>query len=220
VGVEDDRYPANPGSGLFEQLQPFAPDRRLRTAEASNVSFRAGDVLDQASGGWVTAASEDDWDALRLPLRCARRCGPSSDNHIRCQRYKLRRRTLHPILISSANATLNLQVATFDPPEFGQPPEEGRGDGPFVIAVKPTNQPHAAVLLRPRRQRPRDSSAAEQRDELAPLHSITSLAAETKSGESPSPRAWAVRRLMTKSNCEVALMGRSSGLAPRRIRST
>src|SRR5262249_15364487 len=171
VGVEDDRYPANPGSGLFEQLQPFAPDRRLRTAEASNVSFRAGDVLDQASGGWVTAASEDDWDALRLPLRCARRCGPSSDNHIRCQRYKLRRRTLHPILISSANATLNLQVTTFDPPEVGQPPEGARGDCPFVIAVKPPNQPHAAVLLRPRRERPRGCGAAERSYHFPPSDS-------------------------------------------------
>jgi hypothetical protein len=41
-----------------------------------------------------------------------------------------------------------------------------------------------------------------------------------KIGGSASPRAWAVRRLTTKSNCEVALIGRSPGLAPRRIRST
>src|SRR5262249_25778539 len=44
-------------------------------------------------------------------------------------------------------------------------------------------------------------------------YSITSLAAETKLGGSASPKAWAVRRLITKSNCEVALMGRSPGLA-------
>jgi hypothetical protein len=61
---------------------------------------------------------------------------------------------------------------------------------------------------------------ADKCDELAPFHSITSLAAETKSGGSASPRAFAARRLMTKSNCELALMGRSPGLAPRRIRST
>jgi Tripartite tricarboxylate transporter family receptor len=63
---------------------------------------------------------------------------------------------------------------------------------------------HLWLLLRARRERPRDRRAAENGDELAPFHSITSLAAETKSGESASPRAWAERRLMTKSNCEVA----------------
>jgi hypothetical protein len=32
------------------------------------------------------------------------------------------------------------------------------------------NVPHAFSLLRPHRQRPRDGSAAEQRDELAAFH--------------------------------------------------
>jgi hypothetical protein len=34
--------------------------------------------------------------------------------------------------------------------------------------------PHSLCLLRPRRERPRGSRAAEQRNELTPLHSITS----------------------------------------------
>jgi hypothetical protein len=34
--------------------------------------------------------------------------------------------------------------------------------------------PHPLALLRPRRERPRNRSTAEHRDELAPLHSITS----------------------------------------------
>ena len=38
--------------------------------------------------------------------------------------------------------------------------------------------PHALALLRARRKRPRGRSAAEQRDELASLHSITSSARE------------------------------------------
>jgi hypothetical protein len=53
-----------------------------------------------------------------------------------------------------------------------------------------------------------------------PGYSITSLAAETKSGGSATPSAWAARRLTMKSNCDEALMGRSAGLAPRRMRST
>ena len=75
-------------------------------------------------------------------------------------------------------------------------------------------------VLRARRERPRCCRTTEQCDEGTPSHSITSLAAETKSGGSASPSAWAARRLTMKSNCDEALMGRSAGLAPRRMRST
>ena len=46
---------------------------------------------------------------------------------------------------------------------------------PEAKCMKDTNAPHSVRLLRPRRQRPR-RRAAEQRDELPPLHSITSSA--------------------------------------------
>src|ERR1044071_7326311 len=55
-------------------------------------------------------------------------------------------------------------------------------------------------LLRARRERPRYRRAAEQRDELAPLHSITSSArARTLSG-TVRPSALATLRLITNSN--------------------
>src|SRR5262245_39157237 len=54
---------------------------------------------------------------------------------------------------------------------------------------------------------------------LAP-YSITSSAVERNSGEGVRPSARAVRRLTTKSNFDDALIGRSAGLAPRRMRST
>jgi hypothetical protein len=43
---------------------------------------------------------------------------------------------------------------------------------PVTAALKHPDTPHA--LLRARRERPRSHRAAEQRYELAPLHSITS----------------------------------------------
>ena len=51
-------------------------------------------------------------------------------------------------------------------------------------------------LLRPRRDRPA-RRAAEQRDELAPLHSITSSARASNDGGKVKPRALAVLRLIT-----------------------
>jgi hypothetical protein len=43
----------------------------------------------------------------------------------------------------------------------------------LIIIVQETNPSHSFGLLRPRRERPGSCGAAEQRDELAPFHSIT-----------------------------------------------
>src|SRR5262249_32424372 len=68
-----------------------------------------------------------------------------------------------------------------------------------------------------RRERPRSRRAADERDEIAPLHSITSSARARSVGGTSKPSAFAVIRLMTKSNLVGCSTGRSPGLAPRRI---
>src|SRR5262245_23296452 len=75
-------------------------------------------------------------------------------------------------------------------------------------------------LLRPRRERPRGCRAAEQRDELAALHSITSSARASSVGGTSRPSALAVNKLMTRSNLVGCSTGISAGFAPRRILST
>src|SRR5260221_5417257 len=55
-------------------------------------------------------------------------------------------------------------------------------------------------LLRARRERPRSRRAAEERDELAPLHSITSSAPASTACGNSTPSALAVLRLITSSN--------------------
>src|SRR5499433_214554 len=64
-------------------------------------------------------------------------------------------------------------------------------------------------LLRARRERPRSRRAAEQRDELAALHSITSSALASSMGGISRPSAFATIRLITKSN----LVGCSTGMS-------
>src|SRR5262249_33462850 len=75
-------------------------------------------------------------------------------------------------------------------------------------------------LLRPRRQRPRRRRATEQRDELAPPHSITSSARARSVAGISRPSAFAVLRLMTSAYLVGACTGRSAGFSPRRMRST
>src|SRR5262249_16451425 len=72
-------------------------------------------------------------------------------------------------------------------------------------------------LLRRCRERPR-RCAAEQRDELAPLHSITSSAATSSLSGTVRPSILAVSALMTSSNFVDCMTGRSAGFAPLRMR--
>src|SRR5262249_35482945 len=87
-------------------------------------------------------------------------------------------------------------------------------------AGEPADPPHALALLRARRERPRRCRAAEQRDEVAPFHSITSSArASTLAGIS-IPSALAVLLLITSSNFVGCSIGNSEAFAPLRILTT
>jgi hypothetical protein len=88
--------------------------------------------------------------------------------------------------------------------------------------LKPRSQPKNPIrqlrwLLRARRERPRDCRAAEKRDELAPLHSTTSLARASSDGGMSRPSAFAVLRLMMSSISTACWNGKSAGLVPLRI---
>src|SRR5262249_53526855 len=74
-------------------------------------------------------------------------------------------------------------------------------------------------LLRARRERPY-GSAADERDELATPHSITSSARASSVGGTSKPSVLAVLRLITSSYLVGACTGRSAGFSPFRIRST
>src|SRR6185295_8492133 len=71
-------------------------------------------------------------------------------------------------------------------------------------------------LLCTSRERPCSGRAAEQRDELAALHSITSSARARNASGIVSSIALAVLRLTTSSNFVGCSTGRSAGFAPRK----
>src|SRR2546430_17649250 len=82
------------------------------------------------------------------------------------------------------------------------------------------NSPHPAGLLlrnkRPRYRRcDRRRPTAKQRDELSPLHSITSSARATSSGGRSSPSERAVLRLIARSNLLASSPVMSARLGPR-----
>src|SRR5262245_48729344 len=75
----------------------------------------------------------------------------------------------------------------------------------------------ALVLLPAHRERPRGRRAAEQGDQCAPVHSITSSAATCSVSGTLRPSAFAVFRLITSSNLVGCKTGNSAGLSPLRI---
>src|SRR5262245_66462290 len=84
---------------------------------------------------------------------------------------------------------------------------------PGRSAVEKPDHRHCR-LLRPRRGRPQRCCAAEHRDEIAPLHSITSSARKSKDSEIVNPNALAVLRLITSSNLTGRWIGKSAGPVP------
>src|SRR5262249_48910801 len=79
--------------------------------------------------------------------------------------------------------------------------------------------PHSLRLLCARGERPRGRRAADERDELAALHSITSSARASTPCGTLRPSALAVLRLITSSYLVGACTGMSAGLAPPSIRA-
>src|SRR5262245_32952690 len=79
--------------------------------------------------------------------------------------------------------------------------------------------PQLVVLLGARRQRPCCRSA-KQRNELAPLHSITSSARASSVGGTSRPRALAATILMTSSYLVGISTGKSPGFVPLRMDAT
>src|SRR5215469_11696219 len=79
--------------------------------------------------------------------------------------------------------------------------------------------PHPLAVLRARRERPR-RRAANERDEVAALHSITSSARTRIPVGNSMPIALATLRLITSSNFDACSTGRSAGLVPLSTRAT
>src|SRR5262249_26067547 len=129
------------------------------------------------------------------------------------------------LVVTRPPTVMNDYVTPVDPPNLVQSVQESSdaGHGFWIIRGQiheHADAPRLARLLRPSRHRPRDSSAAEQRDHLAPFHSITSSARASSVGGTVKPSMRAVSALMTSSNFDDCTTGRSAGLAPFKIRPT
>ena len=126
-----------------------------------------------------------------------------------------------PIQLSLGVAILYGHVLAFGKACLPQPFVKRRDLRPQNRGRASEQQPYYRHrLLCARRERPRCRRTAEERDELAPPHSITSSASVSRLSGMVSPSALAVLMLMTKSNLVGWSTGKSLGFSPLRMRPT
>src|SRR5215469_14741919 len=124
------------------------------------------------------------------------------DDHVNLEPHEFRGDVGRTVVTAFRPAHIDVYVAAFDPAKFAEP--RHKGGEPHVgsrrrASAEETNGGEVRHLLCARRERPRCGRAADQRDELATFHSITSSARASKVGGTSRPSAFAVFRLTTNS---------------------
>src|SRR5262249_59533238 len=117
--------------------------------------------------------------------------GCPSPDHVYIRPCKFGRNFCRTVIPSSRPPRIDLEVATFGPTKFAEPLHESREPWPANRRGGRTQESDSShfLLLRARRERPRGRGAAEQCDESAAPHSITSSARASSVGGTSMPSA-------------------------------
>src|SRR5262245_56779644 len=173
------------------------------------------------SGSPIAAITTGDGRGRLLGGKRGRRA--AGDDDVDRQPHQLVGERWEALGAAVGGAILDGDGLPLDIAEFAQPAPEGievGGVGGDRDGLKHADAAELPARLRAGRQRPRGRRPAEQRDERAPLHSITSSARASSVGGTSRPSIFAVLRLITSSYLVGAWTGRSAGFSPLRMRST
>src|SRR5262249_43381829 len=207
---------------LMQQPKLLCPKLSKNKRDTGDIAARPVETGDEAELNRVAAACEDDRDCRSRRLGCNCRRGVMRSDHRHLTAYQIGCEVGQSVDLVLRPAILDRHILALDVAGFTNAlPECGQ-------IARTIDRPRAAQetyhrhrrLLRARRERPRRRGAAEQRDERAALHSITSSARVSTAGGISRPIVFAVLRLITNLNFVGCSTGRSAGLVPLRIRST
>src|SRR5262245_44471694 len=207
----------------MEKSQPFRRNLLGKKTDPGDVAARPGKAGDKTKRDRVSAAAEDDRDRCGRSfgrLNSSGRAGRSDNGDATADEVSHERR--QAIVSAVQPIVLDNHVLTLDVAGFAEASAERSGMASGGIGPPTADEADGRHrrLLRARRERPRGRRAAEQRDELAPFHSITSSARRRKSRLIVSPSARAVLRLTTSSNLVGCSIGKSAGFSPFKILAT
>src|SRR5262249_39592378 len=185
------------------------------------IAIRAIQAGDECCRDRVEPGLEDDRDRRGCGLGSEYRRRAGRDDHGCTPVNQIGGERRQSIMLAVRVAIFDCHAAACDEAGFFQPPQE-RSHEVIVLFLRPraeiTND--WKCLLRARRERPRRRRAADEHDELASFHSITSSARSGNAGGMFNPSTRAVLRLTTSSYLVGACTGNSPGFCPRRMRST
>src|SRR5262249_37606994 len=189
--------------------------------ESGDVTARPRQTRDQAAADGVSCHSKNDRDHRRRLLSRRNGGGSLGGDNLDGEAKRTSRAFGRALAASPRIPICNREIASFDPAELAQPLHKSNDPLTFGRRRSGPQVPDGRQLprlLRARRERPRGSRAAEQRDELAASHSITSSASASSRSGTASPSAFAVLRLSTSSNFVDCITGKSAGFSPLRTR--
>src|SRR5262245_18775261 len=210
------------GNYLVQQLQPFRRYLYVQLRRARDIAAWPAQAANEAKLHRICRGREDDGYRGDCRFGGERSRGTGRRDYLHLAMNQIGYQCRQSVVLPLRPPPFDRYVAALNVTGFAQPLAKC-GDGPRVATLGPTgvDKPdhRQRRLLRARRERP-CCRAAEQRDELAPLHSITSSARNRVAVGSVRPSAFAVFRLTTSWNLVGACTGRSCGFSPRKIRST
>src|SRR5262245_35919897 len=196
--------------------EPKLLRRKFHRHEADTSDVAAGpvEVGDEAVPDRVAPGHKDDRHRRGCGLGCDRRRGIADDQgYLPAKKVRYQKR--QPSLILG-RAVLDRNVPALDEACFLQALAQHSH-----VMLPAWQEPHHrhCRLLRARPERPR-RRAADERDEVALPHSITSSARASSVAGTSIPSALAVLRLITISNLVGCWTGKSAGVAPFKILTT
>ena len=204
----------------MRQLQPLRPYLNAQLGHARQVATWSAQAGNETELHGIARAGEDNGYSRGRRLRRQISRGISED-HSHLTTNQLSRHRRRSVILPLQPPVLDPHVLALDVAGFLQSLSKCRHvrrERPGRSAVEKADHRHCR-LLRPRRERP-SCCSAEQPDEVAASHSITSSARASTVAGTSRPSALAVFRLITSSYLVGACTGRSAGFSPLRMRST
>src|SRR5262249_23930318 len=206
-----------PAAASLKNFHPLVGEFSAIHRDPGHVAAGMSDAPCKSQCYWVGNQCQDDGNGRGLPFQCERCWGTSEDDGNGIEAYQLLRKLVVRLGLTERESVFDREVLTLDVTKIPEPSSQCLNEVGETGRREIAKTHHA--LLRPRPERPR-GRAAEQRDELAALHSITSSARASRVGGTSRPSALAVFRLITSSKLVGCCTGRSAGLAPFKIRPT
>ena len=213
----DAHQPGNSVMRQFDQLCIHAFDNAGNAGDAAGGPRVAGEEI----GKVVAKDRADDRQVGRERLHRTSRARLAGKHHVWREHDEFACERPQTFRIPLRITIVDVERLPSDVSQLAHARDKGGNSAPFVLRREEREHGDVGPLPgRMHRKRPRDGRAAEERDEVATVHSMISSASRRNGSGIVSPSALAVLRFTTSSNFVGCSTGKSAGRVPRKILST